>query len=175
MQDWSAGLHAWHDFYVFMGAAAATLMGLMFVVMSLGQRSLASERGSQVTRAFFTPIVVFFATIIVVAALMLFPDTSPHTLGALLGAAALIGLGYMIASGAHDLWRTSELGLDDLVWYVILPYASYAGIGIAGIATWSEATFGFRIAAVAILSFLLIGIRNAWDLVVYSIQHPDPH
>jgi len=78
----------WHEFYAFAGGAAATLMGLMFVVMSLGQRTLATEEGSQAMRALFTPIVVFFATVIVVAMLMLIPDPVPRLLGVLLGAIA---------------------------------------------------------------------------------------
>jgi hypothetical protein len=163
-------LQMWRDFYVFVGTAAATLMGLMFVVMSLGQHALATEEGQRATRAFFTPIVVFFATVIVVAVLMLVPDTPPTALGVLLAVVAGAGLIYMIASRAHTIWRTSELGLDDLMWYVILPYVGYAATGVAAVAIWKTAGFGFYAAGGAMLLLLLIGIRNAWDLVVYNIQ-----
>jgi hypothetical protein len=170
MQEWFHALEAWRDFYVFTGTAAATLMGLMFVVMSLGQGRLATEEGIQATRGFFTPIVVFFATIIVVATLMLMPGGAPSALGLLLAALAVGGLVFMIASGAHNVWRIGELGFDDLVWYVALPYVAYAAIGVAAGAIWKANTFGLYTAAAAMLLLLLIGIRNAWDLVVYNIQ-----
>jgi hypothetical protein len=32
----SALLHEWHDFYVLVGTASATLVGLMFVAVSIG-------------------------------------------------------------------------------------------------------------------------------------------
>jgi hypothetical protein len=171
MQEWFRQLHAWHEFYTFAGTAAATLMGLMFVVMTLGQRTLATEEGSRATRGFFTPIVVFFATVILVAMIMLIPDTPAAVLGALLTALAVVGLVYMILSGAHKMWQTSELGYDDLIWYVVLPYVSYAAVGAAGAAMWKANSLGFYTAAGAMLLLLLIGIRNAWDLVIYNVQH----
>src|SRR5215469_13606679 len=170
MQPWFDTLSTWREFYALVGAIAATLMGLMFVVMSLGGRTLATEEGVRVTRGFFTPIVVFFATIIVVAMLMLIPRVYPSALAVLFGAVAIAGLIYMISSGAHRVWRTSELGIDDLMWYVVLPYVGYAATGVAAGGFWNAAAWGEYVAASAMLLFLIIGIRNAWDLVVYNIQ-----
>lgn len=170
MEEWFRELEAWHDFYVFAGTAAATLMGLMFVVMSLGQRTLATEEGTQATRAFFTPIVVFFATIIVLAILMLMPHAPAPALALLLAILAIAGLWYMIGSRAHSVWRTNKLGVDDLFWYVLLPYLGYAIIGVSAVGILKSATFGLYGEAAAILLLLLIGMRNAWDLVVYNIQ-----
>lgn len=170
MQEWFLKLQTWRDFYAFTGAAAATLMGLMFVVMSLGQRTLATAEGSRAMRGFFTPIVMFFATVIVVTMLMLIPDIVPSVIGVLLAVVALVGIIYMITSGAHSMWRAGELGLDDLMWYVALPYVSYTVLGIAATAIWKTAPFRLYTVAAAMVLFLLIGIRNAWDLVVYNIQ-----
>jgi hypothetical protein len=170
MQAWFHELAAWREFYAFAGAAAATLMGLMFVVVSLGQRTLATDEGARATRSLFTPIAFFFATAIVVAMLMLIPDVVPGALAALLATIAVTGLTYMIASGAHSFWRTQELGIDDLTWYVLLPYLSYATIGVAAVTVWNASAFGLHTAAAAMLLLLLIGIRNAWDLVIYNIQ-----
>lgn len=163
-------LQHWHELYSVAAGIAATLMGLMFVVLSLGSRSLATEQGVQVTRALHTPIVVFFGTIIVVSMLMLMPDTAPAALGTLVGAVALGGIIYMVASGAYNIWRENELGIDDLVWYVVLPYVSYATLGVSAVMIWKAVPFGPHVEAGAVLLMLLIGIRNAWDLVVYSVQ-----
>lgn len=170
MEEWHRELAAWRDYYAFAGAAAATLMGLMFVVVSLGQRTLATEEGSRATRGFFTPIIVFFATIIVVTMLMLVPHPSAIELGVLLAVVGAGGLIYMVASGAHSMWRSGELGVDDLIWYVLVPYLCYAAIAVAGVALWRATGVAFVVAGVAMLLLLITGIRNAWDLVVYNIQ-----
>ena len=173
MQDlWFREVESWRDFYVFAGGAAATLMGLMFVVMSLGSESLTSDEGTRATRAFFTPIIAFFATAIIMALLVLIPRATPAVLGMLVGAVAVFGLGYMISSGVQSLWKSSELGWDDWVWYVALPFVSYIVIAAAGAATWEGLGVGLYAAAGAVLLLLITGIRNAWDLVVYTVQHP---
>jgi hypothetical protein len=163
-------LQSWHELYGVTAGIAATLMGLVFVVISLGSRALRSEAGAQITRALHTPIVVFFVTIIVVSILMLMPDTAPNALGALLGTVSVGGLIYLIASGSYRIWREHDLGVDDLIWYVLLPYVSYAALGAAAVMIWKAAPFGPHVEAGAMLLLLLIGIRNAWDLVVYSVQ-----
>jgi hypothetical protein len=163
-------LQSWHELYAVAAGVAATLMGLMFVVISLGQRSLASEQGPRVARALHTPIVVFFVTIIVVSMLMLMPDTAPAALGTLLALISVCGLIYMIASGSYSIWRSNDLGFDDLAWYVVLPYVSYATLGVAAFMIWKAMPFGPHVEAGAILLLLLIGMRNAWDLVVYNVR-----
>jgi hypothetical protein len=170
MQEWFRELEAWHDFYVFAGTAAATLMGLMFVVVSLGQRTLSTEQGLNATRGFFTPIVAFFASDIIVAMLMLMPQTSPGGLGVLLLILGIVGIVYMIFSRAHRFWRENELGYDDLFWYVALPYLAYITIGVSAAGVWKTAAYGLYSMAGAMLLLLIIGIRNAWDLVIYNIQ-----
>jgi hypothetical protein len=163
-------MQEWRDFYAFSGTAAATLMGLMFVVVSLAGRVLATEEGARAARAFHAPSVVFFTTVIVVAMVMLIPHAVSAALGILLGVIATGGIIYLISTGVFTIWRTFELGFEDLMWYVALPYLSYATIGVAAVGIWKADPFGFYAAASAMVLLLLIGIRNAWDLVVYNIR-----
>jgi hypothetical protein len=146
-------------------------MGLMFVVVSVGQRVVGTPEGLPAIRAFFTPIVAFFATGIVLAMLMLMPYTSAQALGVLLVILGIAGLAYMVATGAHAAWRRSDLALDDWVWYVALPFLSYLAICGCGIALWNKAGAAFYVVGAAAILLLSIGIRNAWDLVVYISQH----
>lgn len=145
-------------------------MGLMFVVVSVGQRVLGAPEGLPAIRAFFTPIVAFFATGIILAMLMLMPYTSAHALGVLVGILGVAGLAYMFATGAHAAWRRSDLAFDDWVWYVALPFLSYLAICGCGIALWNKAAAAFYVIGGAAILLLAIGIRNAWDLVVYISQ-----
>ena len=41
----------------------------------------------------------------------------------------------------------------------------------AGAGIWSLSAFGPYALAAAMVLLLLVGIRNAWDLVVYTSQH----
>src|ERR1700751_5575153 len=50
-------LKEWHDFYVLVGTAGATLLALLFVAVSLGAGYLTEERQSA-TRTFMSPVVV---------------------------------------------------------------------------------------------------------------------
>jgi hypothetical protein len=84
-------LTTWQNFYVITGTAAATLTGLMFVVMTL----IAGVRG-QITpasggiAAFGSPTVVHFCLVLLVAAMLSAPWQALWNAGLLLG---LTGLG----------------------------------------------------------------------------------
>jgi|RhiMetdeSRZDD1v2_1073273.scaffolds.fasta_scaffold144926_2 hypothetical protein len=88
---WLQQLTAWHNFYLLLGTAAATLTGLMFVVVSLGPQLIADHTTTGVG-AFITPAVVYFTTVLVVAALMTVPAVPAPLLGALLALGSLGGL-----------------------------------------------------------------------------------
>ena len=66
-ESWLQQMEAWHDFYVITGSAAAGLTGLMFVVVSLSPGTVV-DRTAIGVRAFVTPTVVYFTTVLVVAA-----------------------------------------------------------------------------------------------------------
>src|SRR4249920_2080894 len=55
-------LHAWHEFYILLGTAGATLLALLFVAVSLGTGYLSSadQRG---TRTFMSPVVIHFTSV----------------------------------------------------------------------------------------------------------------
>ncbi len=125
MESWLHQIVEWREFYSFTGTAAATLMGLMFVVMSLTQQALTNQRTQGAVSAFFTPIVAFFATEIVVSMLVLIPAITPLWLGSGFAAVGVGGSAYMLVRGVHARWRRRwDLDVDDWIWYFLLPAAS---------------------------------------------------
>jgi hypothetical protein len=50
IESWTEQLHAWGEFYVIVGTAAAALTGLMFVVVSLGPQIIAAETATPASR-----------------------------------------------------------------------------------------------------------------------------
>ena len=52
-------LHAWHEFYLLVGTAAATLLALLFVAVSLGTGYL-SDKDQRGPRTFMSPVTACF-------------------------------------------------------------------------------------------------------------------
>lgn len=170
MDVWLQRVGEWREFYLFTGTAAATLMGLMFVVMSLSERALASQRGQGAVRVFFTPIVAFFATEMAVSMLVLIPAITPLWLGLGLAVVGVLGVAYMLGSGVRARWRERwDLDTDDWFWYFLLPLACYGVVVAGAVFVWRSSAYGVYGVAVVMGALLLIGVRNAWDLVVYTL------
>src|ERR1700678_2200271 len=83
-------LKEWHDFYVLVGTAGATLLALLFVAVSLGAGILTEERQGA-TRTFMSPVVIHFTSVFFLSAVALFPSHQADFFAALIGATAVIG------------------------------------------------------------------------------------
>jgi len=170
-------LAGWDNFYVIVGSTAGGLTGLTFVVMTLARDS-GQIRPAGVG-AFMTPMIVHFCGALALAAFMSMPHQRSGTLsvGLALGGLAGVVYGGVIAA---NMWRTGRGAThyvpvrEDWIWNVILPTAAYAGLTVMAALIWDRLTqtalYGV---AVLVLGLLFIGIRNAWDLVVWiSLQPP---
>jgi hypothetical protein len=82
----------------------------------------------------------------------------------------LAGLAYIVWIGTYKQWRESELQWDDLVWYVALPVLAYVLMLAAGIGMWLRSAFGAFTLGAATILLMVVGIRNAWDLVLWFAQ-----
>jgi hypothetical protein len=168
-------LAGWDNFYVIIGSTAGGLTGLTFVVMTLARDS-GQIRPAGVG-AFMTPMIVHFCGALALAAFMSMPHQRPGTLSAGLALGGLAGIVYG-GSIAANMWRTGRGSTryvpvrEDWVWNVILPTAAYAALIVMAVLMWDRLTeaalYGV---AVLVLALLFIGIRNAWDLVVYISLH----
>lgn len=168
---WRHQLHAWSEFYLILGGAAAALTGLLFVAISIAPHTI-SARTARNVRAFVTPTVAYFVTVLVAAGFMTMPTLTPQLLALLLALGGIAGLGYMNWNGAHRQWREGRLGADDWAWYVALPMLGYALLLAAALEVRLEGEYGLESAALALLILLVTAIRNAWDLVIWMAQQP---
>ena len=73
-------MQAWFDFYAVIGAAAATLTGLLFVAMSMNVAA-ALNKGPSGSRRLAEQAFQNYLAVLMVALLALFPDMSPLTFG----------------------------------------------------------------------------------------------
>jgi hypothetical protein len=90
-------LQRWHDFYLLVGGAAATLVGLMFVAISLGSR-LITERSIPGLRVFVTPTIIHFIYVLVIATVIVIPTVTRMPLGILLVLAGLLSFGRVLST-----------------------------------------------------------------------------
>jgi len=143
-------LATWQNFYVIIGTAAATLTGLLFVVITLiaGVRVRVSSPSSGIA-VFSTPNVVHFGA-------------------ALLGLAGLGGATYVIIVLRRARRQTDyEPVLEDWLWHTVLPLVSYTGLVVAALLLPIHPAPTLFVIAAATVLLLFIGIHNAWDNVTY--------
>jgi len=162
-------LHPWHDFYVFLGTAAATLIGAMFVVASIGGGFLTHDRSPEI-RAFLTPTVVHLATILLACAVMLVPGLEAPNLFTVLALGGFAGLTYSGLVGARLVRR--RIDLADQVWYATVPVLSYAVLLAAAVMIALRPPASLYALAVGMALLLIAGIRNAWDLILFIVAQP---
>ena len=135
-------LDTWQNFYVIVGTAAATLTGLMFVVLTLiaqlqAQIQIPSSR-SHIT-VFTTSNVVHFGAVLLAAGILSAPWPALWPAGLLLGLAGLAGVTYMFIVLWLARHRLSyQPVLSDWVWYTVLPLVSYAALVVAAIVLPSQ-------------------------------------
>jgi hypothetical protein len=162
-------LATWQNFYVIIGSAAATLTGLMFVVITLSAR-VQDRRSSEALGAFGTPTIVHFGTALFVAAIFSAPWQALWPAGLLLGFCGL-GLVTYVVIVLRRVRRQTDYQpvLEDWLWHTVFPLVSYTALLVAAILLpGNPAPALFVIAAVTVL-LLFIGIHNAWDDVIYIV------
>lgn len=165
---------AWESFYVIVGSSGAALIGVQFVVITL-IATMRRRATLESVNAFATPTVVYFASVLLLSAIVSAPWPSLHAASVALALCALGGLGYSAVVVRRARRQTHyKPGKADWLWYTILPCGLYAAVVVTALflPTRTQGAL-FAIAGIA-LGLLFIGIRNAWDSVTY-IAVAEPH
>jgi len=162
-------LHDWHDFYLLVGTASATLVGLMFVAASIGA-SIFDESHSAGMTAFITPTVVHFAAALFTCLLVTIPTHSWRTLGGFIGAGGLAGSVYCGRLVVQIIIRHRfNVDLSDRLFYALLPLLGYLLALISAALLLMQSAVSADLIAAAVLTLLVAAIRNAWDMMVWIV------
>jgi hypothetical protein len=160
-------LATWQTFYILIGTAAATLTGLMFVVVTL-IAGVRVQSSSESFATFNTPNVVHFGLALLVAALLSEPWQALWQTSVVLGLVGLGGVSYVVIVLRRVLrQRNYEPVLEDWLFHTVLPLVSYTALVVAAILLPGQPTSALFINAAATLLLLFIGIHNAWDNVTF--------
>jgi hypothetical protein len=162
-------LHEWHDFYLLVGTASATLVGLMFVSASIGA-NYYNESHAGAMKAFVTPTVVHFTSVLLICVLFIVPYHNWTSLAVLLGAGGLVGLAYSgVILVALLVRRNYKVDLSDRLFYAFIPVVGYALVVASAVLLIMHSPAGPDVMAVALAVLLLAGIRNAWDMTIWMM------
>ena len=162
----AAMFEGWHEFYLMAGGAAAVLIGLIFVVISLMQdRPRSSVLAG--TRLYMGPIVLGVSFVMLLSAAALVPGVTAREFAALSGAVALWGLarGVISTVGIHNV--RDEVHWTDIWFYGLIPIALYIALGVIAWCFWIDMPCARPALAGFVTAGLLLAIRNEWDLITW--------
>ena len=162
-------LHAWHEFYILLGTAGATLLALLFVAVSLGTGYL-SNKDQRGPRTFMSPVVIHFTSVFFISALCLVPSHGPIFFAVLIGATALIGIAVSIVITVWVVRTEMTNFLQDYLAYGLLPVGAYAALLIASIMIYVGQQYALEVLAGGLLLLAVVNIRNAWDLTLSMVR-----
>lgn len=159
----------WSNFYFLIGSAAAGLIGLMFVVVTLtagGDRS-RSLRGAAI---YLTPTIFHFAAVFSISAISQVPGISTSEMAAFMFVIALAGLACCLRS-AHGILRAPE-GFGAPHWsdfwlYAGAPASLYLVLALTAVGLGAQWPWAPKTMAALVLILVLLAIRNAWDTITW--------
>ncbi|HEY7246790.1 MAG TPA: hypothetical protein VH678_23190 [Xanthobacteraceae bacterium] len=162
-------IHGWHDFYVLVGTASATLVGLMFVAASVGAQ-VFTERNREAMRAFISPTVVHFSSVLFICIVAAVPSQTWRSLAVL---SAVVGVAGAIHAARVwvQLFVRHSFAVDviDRLFYALLPVAGYLLVIGSAVLLLVRSQWSLEALAGALITLLLAGLRNAWDMTMWII------
>lgn len=160
----------WHDFYLLLGTASATMVGLLFVAASVASGVFSSDRRAPL-RVFLSASVVNFSLVLATSLIAMAPIPGWMLPGALVGTCGVFGLTHSSLAWRDTLHDglIANIDLEDRTWYIALPLSAYLCLLGSG----GALSFGWPVGRVLLAAsagmLLAIGIHNAWDITVWII------
>jgi hypothetical protein len=154
---------AWGDFYITAGAAAAVLIGLLFVALSINRDKIAPHPrlGGQAMQMIFALVSVF-----VVSLLVLVPNQSTTALGVELIVGASFVLARAIPRQVRRMRTTIPIERRGFALLVAVFDAAMLLIFAAGVTLVAGGDFAFKLLAAAVIALALLSVFNSWALTL---------
>jgi hypothetical protein len=166
MQTFSQTVAGWHDFYLLVGTAAATLVGLLFLALSLNAHLILGEDNTG-SRILARQTFANFLSVVTFAALFLIPDPGPLGLGvplAFIGAAGLYG----VARRAVVSRRTHVRAFNhrSIIRHLVVSGACFLALIVVAVSLLFEQTAGLYWLIPVMLVLIAGASQNAWELLL---------
>ena len=162
------------EFYLLAGSAAAVLIGLIFVVVTLMQDKPRSQMmyGS---RLYMGPTVLQVSFVLVLSAAALTPGIGAREYAVVAAVLALWGLvrGLQSTLDINALKGEDQPHWTDKWFYGVIPIFLFVTLGEVAWGFWRGEEWAVRGIAVVTTAILLLAIRNEWDLVTWLAPKAD--
>ena len=167
-------LAPWHEFYSLLGTAAATLIALLFVAVSISTSVLTPDPESRRnTSTYLSPVVFHYANLLFLSLIALIPTQTWESFAVVIGVAGAGSVIYSIVIAVR-VHRNAMSDLADRLCYGAIPALCYATGPITALFLLDEKPAGLNVLAGGALLLLVINIRNAWDLMISLAQRVNP-
>jgi hypothetical protein len=166
--SYQAELAGWHDFYILTGTAAATLVGLLFVGLSLHLQIVVTT--SEV-RSLARVTLVNFAAVVFMSLFMVIPEGASSAGLQLIGAGivSFVVAGPSLVGAVRSRDWSFEMSAMQRVRVALrfgLSGLSYIAIIVAGVLLPSSTSAAFTVLLITSVVLLVVSLRNTWDLLV---------
>jgi hypothetical protein len=175
MDIFTETLRSWQNFFFMTGGASATLIGLMFVALSLGMHLINDENRASFDH-FASPNIFYFIGVLLLSAIMLMPSSTPPTLAFLLCICSIWGFlrnvprARRLVAAAR---KHQDFDFEEWLWQIVAPMLSFTlGFVAALCFVVNQWSIGFMVVAFVDILLLLSGISNTWSLVLWIIEQP---
>ncbi len=163
-------LRPWEHVFEITGPTGAQLIGLLFVVVTLGG-GFSPSRSDPVIRAYVTPTLVHFSNVLLQAIVALSPWPSDAAAGIALIAVGLAGAAYGLSAIGLKR-RAGVVELRGLNWLAyngapLIANAALIGGGVGLIFPRPFAPFAIAVASTLLLA---AGIFGAWDVTLWVLK-----
>lgn len=164
MDDFADHVDAWNNFFMLAGSASATLIGPLFVAVSLRDDIRALD-DSSIVRTTTGHSFQSYVSVLLFAFYFLIPESTPETIGwpiIITAAVALLAIARSTSRHRNELVGSTRV----LMWQFVVPsicYLAAIGVGI-GLFWQDEEGISWFVSVIAFL--LIIPTRNAWHMLL---------
>jgi hypothetical protein len=166
MDAFAQAVEGWHDFYLMIGTAAATLMGLLFVSLSLNADVVIHKSNADL-RVLAAQTFSSFIGVLMFAVLFLIPRQGPTGLGLpLLGIDAAM---LYVTTGRFlgmRRYRSRRWGRRLLVLRFAIPMLCFVALMIIAVSVLLGRTSGLYWLVPVMILLIFEASLNAWDLLL---------
>jgi hypothetical protein len=159
----------WENYFMLLGAASGSLIGLLFVVVTLTS-GIERSRALRASAIYLTPTLIHFAVTLVSSAVAVVPAMKPRVAAVILIVAALMGF----LNAVRTCFGILEFHKDgtpphwsDAWCYGVAPGAIYVGLIGSATGVWVGWPLAVSAGAALLMILMLVAIRNAWDLITW--------
>jgi hypothetical protein len=166
MDAFAQAVDGWHDFYLLVGTAAATLVGLLFLSLSLNIEAITRDASADL-RVLAAQTFTSFLNVVMLAVLFLIPDQVPLGLGLPLLGISGYGL-YETVSRFSNVRRARPhgWGRGSVAIRFVVPAICFVALTIIAVSVLLGHTDGLYWLVPVMILLIVAASRNAWDLLL---------